>query len=211
MHTKLSISDTIPITRPTITEQFNVLIVENNMNSVAVDANNFQQNLQLTCHAIQYNYQNNNLPFYRESQVSGHQELQTIANNNNNYHCHWLHKSNPNSISSTNQQQHIDRYNEEIQVKPTVKIPAVIENSATEDNVNDLIEAFNNSIGVSEAKQIQLPQIVLSDFSSDQPTPPTNPLFFTIQNSQTLSEYPPQIEGYQIFRSHYEQVYTRNH
>lgn len=172
------------------------------MNSVAVDANSFQQNLQLTCHAIQYNYQNNNITFYRESQASGQQEPRRIANNDN-YQCHWLHKNNPHSISLTNQQQHTDRCNEEIQVKPTVKFPAARKNSTKEDNVNDLIEAFNNLIDVSEANQIQLPQIVLSDFSSDQPTPPTNPLFFTVHTSHTLSEHPPQLEGYQLFRSNY--------
>ncbi|XP_055306579.1 uncharacterized protein LOC129570877 [Sitodiplosis mosellana] len=171
------------------------------MNSVAVDtANNLQQNLQ----AIQYNYQNNNLTFYREYQASsgGGQEPRTIAHNNNNYQQqqqpHWVDNSNPNSISLTDQHR-IDCYHKGIEVRSTLP-------TATNENpskaVNDLIVAFNSSFDISEANQHQLPQIILSDFSSDQPTPPTTPLFSTVQTSaRTLSEHPPQLQEFQLYRS----------
>lgn len=202
VHSILPIIDKTPIAQqPTVTEQFNVLNAKNNMNSVAVDANNLQQNLQLSCQTIQYNYQNNNLTFYREYQTSGQQEPRTIANNNN-YQHHWVDRSNPNSISFTDQRP-IDRYHKGIEVRSTDnKLPTPTENPTDKHTVNDLIEAFNSSFDVSEANHIQLPQIILSDFSSDQPTPPTTPLFYTVEtSSKTLSEHPPQLQEYQFYRN----------
>lgn len=201
--------DTTPIARQsTATKQFNVLNVENNMNSVAIDAaNNLQQNLQLSCQAIQYNNnQNNNLTFHREYQASnsssGEQEPLIIGHNNNNYQQqqHWVDNSNLNPISLTDQ-RHIERNHKGIETRPTLST-AIIENSSNVDTVNDLIVAFNSSFDVSEANQHKLPQIILSDFSSDQATPPTTPLFFTVQTSaRTLPEHPSQLPEFQIYRN----------
>lgn len=197
--------DTTPTARQsTATKQFNGLNVENNMNSVAIDAaNNLQQNLQLSCQAIQYNNQNNNLTFYGEYQASssssGEQEPLTIGHNNNNYQQqqHWVDNSNPGRISLTDQ-RHIEHNQKGIETRPT----PTIQNPSDVDTVNDLIVAFNSSFDVSEANQHQLPQIILSDFSSDQATPPTTPLFFTVHTSaRTLPEHPAQPHQFQLYRN----------
>lgn len=184
---KLPIIDTIPIAQkqhqPQLqqsseTKQFNALNAKNNMN-IAVDANNLQQNLQLSCQAIQYNYQNNNLTFDREFQANGERVARTIAVDNNNYrNQYWANESNPNPILLTNRNE----------VWPP----------SAGDIVNDLIDAFNTSFAVSEANQTKLPQIILSDFSSNQPTPTTTPLFFAIQSTRTLSEHPDHLQEFQL-------------
>lgn len=183
---RLPIIDTVePIARQSTIakQQFNVLNVRNNnMTSVAVDANHLQQNPQLSCQTIQYNYhQNNNLTFKRDIEhLSGQQEPQTIGQNN--IYCyqqpHWINENTRNPISLTNQCSG--------ELRPTTTTTI-----SDGDIVNDLIEAFNNSFDVSDTNQIQLPQIILSDFSGDQPTPLTTPLFSTVQNMcRNLSEHP---------------------
>lgn len=193
---RLSIIGTIPIARqPTQPKPFNSSNDKNNMNSNAIDADHLQQNLQLSTQTIQHNYPNNNcnnFTFNREHQIlSGQQEQptsptlpQTIIENNNYYQPrhHW---SNENNIRH-----------------PTITTTTLIspdiagEFQSKEDIVNDLIESFNRSFDVSDANQLQtkqpLPQIILSDFSSEQPTPPTTPIFLTVQNSciRKLSEHP---------------------
>lgn len=183
------IIDTIPIAQPyaETERQFNALNAKNNMNSVAVDANNLPQNLQLSCQAIQYNYPNNNLTFYREFQANGQPEPRTIAESNN-YRNHWIDESGPNSISLNNR----------IEVRST----ATETETATADIVNDLIEAFNSSFDVSDSNQIKLPQIILSDFSSDLSTPPpTTPLFNATQSTATQplsDQYSHQQQEFQL-------------
>lgn len=182
--TTLPLIDTRPITRQLIQpEQFNVLNAKNNMNSVAVDANNLQQNLQLSCQTIQYNYQNNNSTIYQEFQADNQQEPQTIAENNN-YKLHWIDESIQNPIALNDHE-----------VKPKE-----LSTTSNTDIVHELIDVFNRSLDVTDANQRKLPQIILSDFSSDKPTPPpTTPLFFTIQSAnQTLSEYPTQLQEFQL-------------
>lgn len=176
--TLATIDTATPIKRqPFETEQFNVLNAKNNMNSVAVDATNLQQNLQLSCQAIRYNYHNKNSTFYQEFEASG--EPQTIAENNN-YQQHWIgEKQNLTALSDADSG-----------ARPIA--------TAKEDIINELIETFNSSFDVTDVNQIKLPQIILSDFSSDQPTPPTTPLFSNVQSTaRTLSEHPTQLQEYQ--------------
>lgn len=218
--TKLPIIDITPIWRqqqqhhlqipPNETEQINALNAKNNMNSVAVDANNLQQNLQLSCQAIQYNYQNNNLTFDRKIETGGPRELRTIGNistataaaaatvtaiDNNNYHNqhqqlhqYWTNESTSNLIRQTTKRH---------------------ETRPTGDIVNDLIEAFSTSFDVSDANQTQLPQIILSDFSSNQPTPPTTPLFFAIQSTRTLSEHPEHLQEFPLSKPPHQPLYNQ--
>lgn len=177
--TLATIDTTTSIKRqPTETEQLNVLNAKNNMNSVAVDANT-EQNLQLSCQAIQYNYHNNNLTFYQEFEAGGEQKQRTIAENNN-YQQHWI-----------GEKQHLTPFGDASSEERSIA-------TVNQDIVNELIETFNSSFDVSDVKQIKLPQIILSDFSSDQPTPPTTPLFFDVQSTaRTLSEHPTQLQEYQ--------------
>lgn len=195
--TKLPIIDNTPIPRrrrqqQQQTEQFNVLNAKNNMNSVAVDANNLQQNLQLSRQAIQYNYQNNNLTFDRKIEAGGPRELQTIANRTNATTATAAIDNN----SYYNQNQQLHQYWTNESTSNLIRQTKRHETRPTGDIVNDLIEAFNTSFDVSDANQTQLPQIILSDFSSNQPTPPTTPLFFAIQSTRTLSEYPDHLQEF---------------
>lgn len=157
------------------TKQFHALNAKNNMNSVAADAITLPHNLQLTCQTIQYNYPNNNSEFDRESggEQERHHRYQTNTDNNNQ--SQW-HDSVVNSEVLNNRRS------------DAVSRP-------TEDIVNDLIEAFNSSFDVSDANQIKLPQIILSDFSSNQVTPTTTPLLYTVHTS-TLSEQPSQLADF---------------
>lgn len=193
--TTLPLIDTIPIAvQSTEIEQLDAVNAKNNMNSVAVDANNLPQNLQLSCQTIQYNYPNNtNSTFYREFQANGQPEPRTITESNN-YNCnHWIDDSRPNPISVNNR----------IEVRSTVASATAIASTtqtATADIVNDLIEAFNSSFDVSDANQIKLPQIILSDFSElSQTPPPATPLFQGIQSTtatEPLFEY--QLQEFQL-------------
>lgn len=182
--TKLPIIDTGSIGEQHEKKQLNALNAKNNMNSVAIDAKNLHHNLQLLCQANQYNYQNNNLTFNREIDVNGQRDRSTIPSDNNNPN-HWIHETNHNSILLAKQ----------IEVRQTT----------TGDIVSDLIEVFNRSFDVTDANEKTLPQIILSDFSSDQPTPPTTPLFFTVQSARTLPEHPAELQEFQLMKQHQQQ------
>lgn len=173
--------DAKPIVRQPI-KQFHVLNAKNNMNSVTIDANDIQQNLQLSCQSNQYNYSNSSI--YRELNVSSGQPVPHEIHNNNNVndqqYC-WLNETKP-----------ISNISEGVQV-------GLVKEINNGDIVNDLIKSFNTSLDVTDAHQIQLPQIILSDFSNDQQIPPITPLFLTVQTQcQTFSEHPAQLTAFSL-------------
>lgn len=186
---KLPIINTRSIDQPHETKQLNALNAKNNMNSIAIDAKNLHHNLQLLCQANQYNYQNNNLTFNQEINVNGQRDRPTTGSVNNNQN-HWIHETN---------NHHSILLTKQIEVKQT-----------TADHiVSDLIEVFNRSFDITDPNKKTLPQIILSDFSSDQPTPPTTPLFFTVQSERTLPEHPAELQEFQLSKPH-QQLSTTN-
>lgn len=145
---------------------------KNNMNSIAIDANNIQlhnNDPQLTNQPFHgYHDSNaNNFLCYQEFQQ---QQSPTI----NGEHSLWLRRHNSQHIQDN----------------------CLIQSNQSPD-ANDLIKVFSRSLNledtVTSATTLTstLPQIVLSDFSSDQPTPPTTPLIDIYDHqSSTLPESP---------------------
>lgn len=146
------------------------------MNAIAVDANNLQQNLQLSRQAFQCSFNNNHFTFYQEvqqnHQYQSQQQQHRISIANSNYYL--TEGVNTFSLPLNNNRE----------VRPI---------DTTVNTVNELIETFNDSLNISNIDEIPLPQIILSDFSNNQSTPLTTSLLFTRQSMKTLSEYPSDI------------------
>lgn len=161
-----------------------MLNAKNNMNSVAIDANDLQQNRQLTCQSIQYNYPNSSI--YRELNVSSGQPVLHEIHHNNN--------ANDQPYCWLNETKSISNISEGVQVKLAKEI-----NNG--DIVNDLIKSFNTSLDVTDPHQIiQLPQIILSDFSNDQQTPPTTTIILNRANTvpNTFPTHPAQLTAFSL-------------
>lgn len=101
-------------------------------------------------------------------------ECNYISNDNDNFR--YYYKSQPNNQVLLHQESHGT---------------ANLVQSKEQTGVNELVKVFSHSLSLSDTLKTTLPQIILSDFSSDQPTPPTTPLLFTntINNNETSTNH----------------------
>lgn len=164
--------------------ELTVFNAKNNMNAIAVDANNLQQNLQLSRQASQCSFNNNQFEFYQE--VEQNHQYQSQHQQQQQLHQHRISIANSNYYLAEGVNTFSLPLNNNREVRP-------LETTVNRNTVNELIETFNDSLDLSNIDKIPLPQIILSDFSNNQSTPLTTSLLFTRQSIKTLSEYPSEI------------------
>lgn len=151
---------------------YETINAKNTMNSVAIDANEIQAN-QFQSLSHQAALSNDDFPI---DQQQNHQlnriQRDRLAINN---------KNNKNTCTRTTNNSNINLYHLTDANNQIPSLPLINDDKDARTSMNDLIHVFNNSLNVYDncecsTDNFVLPQIILSDFSSDQQTSPITSL-----------------------------------
>lgn len=164
---------------------YDTINAQNTMNSVAIDANDIQANQsQLLSH--QGALSKGNFPIdQQQNHQLNHIQRECLAINNKNI------STSTRTNNNINYYYHLTDDNNQIPL-----LPLINDDTDARTSMNDLIHVFNNSLNVYDNNcecskdNFILPQIILTDFSSDQPTSPITSLTLFAKQSIHLNHSP---------------------